>query len=494
MPGEYTAVPISHENSGAAQTGYEYSGSEGVTLGNMHNPGLTHVYQFTASGSVFSSNLLDGSPPYTLLGATQATGNILYMGADFPFYGVKFQLSTLAGTSTIAWEVWTGAAWSAVTMQSPNFTFQAATPEHIVFTASGGWEKTTVNSRNKYWLRARVTSVTVNTSPVQGTRHVYATTINYAEVAADQIEGTQDALLRAAITIDLVGSTAPFSSIIALRSYDRGPDFQSHINVGGGNPSGFSYTVGGSAGITENTSASESPGGASIAASNTGGSGAMVTVVDFNFTGAALPSFFGRFRLFARTSTVSAALSQIQYHIRPSNTLGDDATVQGDIKLVDTGTTVFVPIDLGYIDLPPANFMLHSDDYDGFRLSVRMAVPSGETLRLYGIILMPADEWIAEITGNASMSVAANPRTHIVDGISYPKYPRRALFTDGEPGGTVLAPMLAVTNGPPILRANARQRYWILFYHSTISTAQPADVIGVKLNKCQRNLSLRSET
>jgi hypothetical protein len=489
-PGQGEDVPITHAaNSGDPITATgDYDDDEGLVIGSYHNAGLTHVYQFTASGSVFSANRLDGLPPYTLLGATMAVGNILYLGADFPFFGVKFELSTLAGTATITWEVWDGAAWTSTASLQPFFTFQAAVPQTFRHTPSV-WAKTTINGRNKYWLRARVAAVTVNTSPVQANRHVYATAQNYVEVAEDEVAGTADALLRFSNTLIGIGSAV--SIYVGLRSYDRGPNFQSNINVGGGNPSGVSETNSGDTGITQTAADGLAPGGASVQATGQSNWGTMHT---FHFAPPALSSFLGRFRLFARVVTGNGtSLSAIRYNARAFNTLsgGDSAVVAGEIKRLPTGSTQFyILVDLGLITLPLSESIMFTDEYAGFDIRIRSFIPGSETLTLYGIVLLPVDEWTTELASNITLPNTADTQAYVLDAIGYPKYPKRAFATEAD--RDITSPILAISSDIPIIHSNARQRYW--FAPGGIGSTMRSVGIGVRMAKSQRNLSLRSAT
>jgi len=90
---------------------------------------------------------------------------------DTLFNGFKpWILTPFDGTPVLAFEYWNGSAWTAVSGLSDgssNFTVSGY-PE-ITWTLPSDWAKTTVNGKNYYWFRIRITDVTgITIGAVQG--------------------------------------------------------------------------------------------------------------------------------------------------------------------------------------------------------------------------------------------------------------------------------------------------------------------------------------
>lgn len=122
----------------------------------------------------------DTASDMTLLPAVPASNDAYYFGDDIAFPKLRLNQGTNgAGTWTIVWEYWNGAAWVAlpgVADESNGFRGGTGT-KYVSWTLPGDWALTTVQGLNLYWVRARVSSYTSVTTQPKGTRSWTVTAI-----------------------------------------------------------------------------------------------------------------------------------------------------------------------------------------------------------------------------------------------------------------------------------------------------------------------------
>lgn len=511
VPGEYESVAISHANSGTAQS-YDCTVNPlnglcedtflNVLIGNMHNRALQAIYRFTGS---FSANLLGTSPPYAFTATPPATGDILYLGADQPFYGIATYLSDWADGATFVQEYWNGAAWTTLTPDTRgpgSFTWSPDVNGIFAWPTSSvsNWAKTTVNSESRYWIRFRVSSGGGTTTYVQANRHIYSTATNYIEVAEDEVLGTMDALQRALIQFYPQSTTDEIKVWMGLRTYERGANFVAHLNVGTtspGNPTGVTVTgtlatVEGHANATVNSAAvPTAPGGESVALTGVTND-VLGTIFYLTFNSSVCEHFYGRFRLFVLlNSDDNTGASRLRYSV--TNYTNTATYVRGEIKAVATSPTTYQLVDLGNVTLPAADTILTTDATYGFQLRIDGLVTNAKTLTFLSVILMPADEMLMQMSGSIPEVTTENIEVVLLDSIEYPKYPTRAFAMDSvinDPYLAISGPVTVNGSGEAILHAGTRQRFWFLFQDANASPAIPANL---KLYKCQRYIGLRGD-
>lgn len=105
----------------------------------------------------------------TLLPAAPAVNDAYYFGAHAGFRYLAIDLSTAgAGTYSIAWEYWNGAAWVAFSGLSDGTDGLARSGEQrVTWTMPTNWASTVVNGRAAFWARARVSAFTsITTQPL----------------------------------------------------------------------------------------------------------------------------------------------------------------------------------------------------------------------------------------------------------------------------------------------------------------------------------------
>lgn len=159
-------------NTGSAGSGF----IDLYSLESIRALTFDYIYNFTASGSVFSANLFNESS-FNIMGATNTVGDMIYYGADVQFDAVYHYIQTAIVDSgaTRVMEYWNGSAWTSIVGLTNSGTL--ATVGFISSTwtigSQTGWVKTTVNGVNAYWVRRRLSAGTVTSPAKQGYRRVF---------------------------------------------------------------------------------------------------------------------------------------------------------------------------------------------------------------------------------------------------------------------------------------------------------------------------------
>jgi hypothetical protein len=99
-----------------------------------------------------------------------AVTDLCYWGSEDRKFNMITLNVTTAGvyTSTLIWQYFT-TSWQTLTVtQSPNPVFKTAGVGTILFNPPSAWAKTTINSINAYWVRAKVSVIGVVTTQPKG--------------------------------------------------------------------------------------------------------------------------------------------------------------------------------------------------------------------------------------------------------------------------------------------------------------------------------------
>lgn len=163
-PEEYIGQELSPETDNpdfilAYKMGYAYA-----------DDGASFTDETTAANNTTENDM-------TLLPAAPVIDDAYYFGrADEKFSTLQLNIGT-AGVETtdpwtILWEYWSGGAWATcmdIVDGTTNFT-AAAGWHDVTHTVQAGWAKTTVNSVEAYWIRARLSAFTDITTQPKGTQ------------------------------------------------------------------------------------------------------------------------------------------------------------------------------------------------------------------------------------------------------------------------------------------------------------------------------------
>jgi len=140
---------------------------------------MGYAYSYVHSGTVYTAETTEANNTtvnnMTLLPAGPAVDDAYYFGrVNEKFSTLQLNLGTQgAGTWTVEWEYWNGAAWvTCVGIVDGTTGFTATAGWHdVTHTVQANWAQTdTVDSINAYWIRARVTAYTDISSQPKGTQ------------------------------------------------------------------------------------------------------------------------------------------------------------------------------------------------------------------------------------------------------------------------------------------------------------------------------------
>lgn len=152
----------------------EGAASVGKTITAIANGPVDAAWQFDDSAGTFvdlTGDINDaGGADVEPFPATEAVGDVFYLGHIQTFDKVTFDIATAGVGGVVAWEYWDGTTWSALTVTDGTSGFTAAPGSHdLTFTPPGDWATTQLNSaingRRLYYIRARLTTV-YSTNPV----------------------------------------------------------------------------------------------------------------------------------------------------------------------------------------------------------------------------------------------------------------------------------------------------------------------------------------
>lgn len=438
---------------------------------------LTHIKVYDASATSFTDVFPMTSYPVELLPSTPANDDAVYFGIDTsltdvdtgPFSSLVFDLSSpFVGWATVAWEYWDGSAWSALTVKDNTLSLLQTGVNSVHWVPPSNWATTAVDGLTGYWVRFRVDAIATSPEPpAQQNRNIYAVVNPYIEIAASQIGGDIPALARVRVENvsdrDGPGGSAPdlYTNrvIMGLRSVSRGALFTAYLNAADEqNPVGVTVTAG-----TDTTFANAigAPSGR-IAQWSPTGTGSWVTILTFTLATTIATQYYGTFRVFLRARQSGGTAGQMQLRLRTS-------TGSGGVSIT-TDAQVFANvndhqiIDFGQLTIPLSAYLKSTELGDVLTIAVQGNTSSTTPdANLYDLVLMPVDEWAADLTDgeNSATSALASGFYLDVDSVSFPK---RQLRNAVKSTGTNYTKAIwqQVANGPAILQANERQRLWLL--------------------------------
>ncbi|MHA2045179.1 MAG: hypothetical protein ACW99G_10310 [Candidatus Thorarchaeota archaeon] len=432
---------------------------------------LTHVYLW--DGAAWSANLINNAT-IDCADTPPAVGDKIYFGSldtgendQGPFTNIIFDVLTGGisnGFVDYAWEYWQGAPTSAWTsfvanrFVDPSQSFWEEGPSSFTFmppmdTINGDWVTGDLNaisadgvppSVTGWWIRARVTSVgggTTEPSQIAGGDHkLYSATWPNVNIDATQIGGDIPAIAR--IKLDDSGQYGnPGDPLISNRvvlalSSDRGPyggteryDFSAYLPAPYQQPSVIEHPYGYSHidfSLADDVTA---PSGKVILL-NPSGTGTREWYLTVNSL-----HFFGSYRAFVRVRQVGGSDDHFKVKLQTLYYSGGTVYAETSQQPVKIQSTNIWPnwqlLDLGLIDIPTGLPGRTTDEGAEIFLNVHTTVENATgDLRFMDIILMPTDEWIADVQDIGEEGFANGYNLHL-DSISVPKVDLRSLAKKG---------------------------------------------------------------
>lgn len=462
-----------------------------------HTAVLTHGYLW--DGAAWSANVI-GDAEIDLTDDPPAVGDKFYFGATAgPFNNIVLSMKAFdpANQTTVVWEYWQGAPTSAWTQFTGNrivdstSNFQASGWQSVTFIppidpTNGDWVAGDLNaiapdgtppSVTAFWIRVRVTAVGGAPTVIQvyGTsENLYTVTWPYIQAGEDEIGGDIPALARVSFDSSgqgtTPGPTVRHRAILAL-STNRGPfgdldsyDFNAYLPCADEQFTNVMYSQ-----------PSFTPGNMSFVNDVSAPSGRCIQWSPIDATEGQFViyinslHFFGSYRAFMRVRQIGGTAGDFWVRVQTSAGWTSTAPIYADTRDVYTkikSVTVdpnWQLMDFGLIDIPAGLPGISSDEgaTTMIKVLINQSAWTGD-LHFMDLILMPTDEWIADLQDIMLYEGWSQRRFLHVDSVSVPKVDLRALSKyGGSPAGAIPFPWKAV--GTQFrLPANVQSKIWYL--------------------------------
>ena len=469
-----------------------------VYIANKRNAAnITNIHIGTAGG-----NLIGASLPFAITAATGSTyfGISTAVSNSGPFCSLVFDIERVAvGGPTLVWEYWSGATWSSMTVVDNTSGFTVSGVNSVHWNQPSSWATNSPGGGlpTGYWVRVRVSSGSFSTTPRQDNRNIYSIVWPYVEIQQNHVKGTVPALVRILMQnradADGPGGAAPIlysnRTIMGLRSMERGSNFTAYINCADEqNPSGITVSVGTNCSFTS-SEFGRSPSGRAVLY-NPSGAESMATRVTITLDSAIIGDYYGEFRAFVRT-TLDGSSTDFTLRLQVKNTAGGAAFTEESAVIEDDSI-----MDLGLVQIPGFE-VSGSDIPNQSTIEIQASAATGSSnLYIHDLILIPVDEWTADLEdlANNNDSTLEQGRYLDFDPITIP-HTNRSLVRVAS-NEQISARWITRINGAPILQVADKQRIWFL---NMIKTSTASDAVespiemafSVRLRDAQRYLGMR---
>ena len=505
-PGSATALEI-----GATET------YDGRNLGNVNSSGtftpttadevyvankrnianLTDVYYYDASGPAWSANLMDAALPFAFLPAVPAVGDIVYYGIDTsiadsgPFCSIVHDIGTAQNDLTIIWEYWNGA-WVALTEQDGTAksgdAFDTTGVNSVHWRVPSDWATTAVNGITGYWVRARVTAIGAGPSaPAQQNRDIYSAIWPYIEIGSDQVSGDVPSIAKIQFKNQSDGNISPGNApdiydnriIMGMRSTSRGDNFTAYMNCSQEqNPTNIAIAV------ADTPAVEKSPTGEPVLYNPAGAIDPISLRLRFFVNDPLANEYVGTYRAFIRVwNDISAGGNIDDFSVRlyvTYKTYG--AIYESETQITQTSGNPEL-IDCGVFTI--TNFDNETIETLYFDIEAGHLVATNSVLYLVDLILIPVDEWAADIsdfsedllsggTWIGSYNGAGSDRSKItIDSVGQPKIKTYSILKK-DVTEYLMGKYKTVTNNSVQIVANQEARLWMVSerYDTTASPIQ----------------------
>ena len=453
----------------------------------------THMYALDQPAA-WGADLITQSA-FNILPPNSVAGDGFYAGITIEatlFYGPFFNLVfDIASTSTYTgtWQYYStaaGPAWANLDVHDGTDGLENTGVVAVTWEIdTDDWEPLAINGFTGYWVRFHLTAGAV-ASPIQQNRPVYTTTWAFTEIGGTDAQDPTRPTLVNSVPGD-VPALAKIQCIIAgeendtasagmtghaidrltfgMRSLSRGPDFCAYLNagdpsvigaVGAQEPIGVEPWAGYATGVPTVDDTRDQ--GLHVLCNGAGG----VWQASQNWY--ILPEYawqyYGRFRLFARAQcTALVGVSEIRARI----IMTTEDYLTREYTFIDTNLEKLV--DLGLITFPGIE-PITSADTPSYSLTLRIETSftdaGTDRIKLYGVILLPADEKVVEttlVTGRYGAMNVLSTRI-LMDSTSTLRTTIRSLTTKAD--GSIMGYMLPISAGAVTFQANADQRIWMV--------------------------------
>jgi hypothetical protein len=334
--------------------------------------------------------------------------DLLYIGSTTgPLHNIVIPVATPGVyTATMALEIYTGAAFVALTVGTEYSIYPTETLTSLfkvagdwAFNVFGktGWALTTINGVNAWWLKLHITAFTsMGTVPATGTPIPYNARSNFLEIPASGLAGDMPATLNLRLATPAGGTTTPGPAsmsriIFGAKSRNLAAnEFTAQLD--NSTLSGWAYTYG------TDSSASASALAPSYSRTYCTFATDASLVPRYIATGTAkLAKWAGRYRAFVLAIQSGGAAGDVSVKLRTwigGTSVGCPKYDTANVALKAVSPATAEVVDLGTLRLPFSEEM-DSDSLAADLIFQVMAVrgTGAATLYIHALVLIPIDEW-----------------------------------------------------------------------------------------------------
>jgi hypothetical protein len=497
-------------------------------VANKHNrANLTHVK--IADGAAYTDIFPISSFPQKLLPTTWAVDDAIYFGIDTslddtgPFCSLVFDIATPAKASTsytIVWEYYTGT-WDMLTCLDETNQFSQVGVRSVVWKQPSDWTAIDVDGDTCSWVRARVSALDgTPTCPTQQTRDIYSAVWSCVEIDSDQCQGNIDSLVKIKLhnrsdgTSGGPGGSEPLlyaNRILGgIKETAEHANFRAFLNFADKqNVDGVTVDVTvdpDSATSIEADSNLSSATGRRVffdASTADGGNGLnnWEDRVSIELGPTVARDYYGTYKVFLRGKQNGGSAGEVNLRIK---TVGGSGGVSSITEVQETQSTTdheLIEFDTP-ITLPVSAQMTPDELGDETSIIVQISAEQADAdMYLYDIFLLPVDEMWLDATdrANSAESSVENGRHLLMDSITIPKSPTRAVVQKLE-AGTNCASWVVDGDGKARLLAGKQVRLWVLAAQTSTTGAtytwhsHPEILHSVRIEKVDRWLLGRGES
>lgn len=472
---------------------------------------ITHLFNYDASSTSFSSNQINKSLPLTLFPASPAVGDIVYFIVQSgtgtpagPIDNVIFDIATGASSTTsytLTWEYYNGSwtALSASVLNDRTNSFTELGVNGVFWERQSDATTVTINGITGWAVRVRLSALTGTfTRPTQQNRDIYTSNRPYIHIPRSGTAGDMANLARLMYANQLGDNNnhAPYYTntlYIGARTYARGELFSAYLNATDQPFSGESGVTCTKGANTVFGSSPLSPTGRRLVYTPAGSSSTFSTTAVWSLGSGVANQYAGTYLAFVRIGSGG------------SYSAGDFRFRIALRKQILTLEQVGRPVSLRAINgqyqiyqLGPVTIPAQGDAFDvGLALQVAPVVGATKTIYIYDLILIPVDEFACRLGGHTTaiggeFLVSGNTWFKGMFDVSSlgTKKSLRAVVRDWE-NGLYINDLIPMANDQLVLAPGEVQRLWMLAVGATSGGSHPemtAKVIGLKRNAQYRNM------
>lgn len=487
-------IEYSSTGGGSVELGRSATCNQEVFVANKQNRApITDIYIYDADGGDipgnWSANLLTLTPPYDLLPANPAVGDIIYFGSNTayaeggPFCNLVFDLFSIQTGITGRW-YYGGTLFIDSYICGDQINFQTSGVGSIAFVQNLTWSGSqTVNGITGYWIKFQVTAVSTPTPPVQQNRHIYTVVNPYVDIDSIQVPGDIPSLARIMFDSASCSSDGVNTVVAGVRSLSRGENFSAYLNASDiQQPPGVAYAVNFVQGVHIQAEVRSATGRDTHMGGFDPGDGLWANVCSWTFSGELSKQYIGVYHAYIRGWFGNPFLERGGFRLRA--VFGSEHnTSYSETNYPNTAVAVATVLDMGQLVIQP-NYTIRPDDrVNNVKIYLDAYGEDPQPLWIYhyieDIILMPSDEWIGCFGMPLTSNIFSYGSGLDIDGITNPRQTRAAQTTIATPSNVYLdanrliaAEWADIASSEPIFQANSDQRIWFTQYsvNSNVTT------------------------